>query len=368
MGIRSILQHITVAPRVARMRAAAWGAAFAITLGLVAGHARAAPVTSIGSPLYEWVWEEVRSNGQGGTLSERFAVGPFFQVGGELDQGYQLPPPPPLSSTLTHLKVFANSTATTFWTEAVGPGTGLFPPLDVAVGGNARLGIYQTFRKDEADATLSFTISALTIRAFALGVPGTEGLTGVLGFTVNVYDNTSGVPLDVLPVLDQFTHVTSLTGTRGDWTIENLGPLNVDFIDGTSETTTGASVALLAPFTRGLNLSQVPVGEEFLLVYQMFATAIDTEQADSRIQAFGRDPLTPGSGTSFSFTGLTPTNQGFVPGAATAVPEPASLVLFALGGLGLVAMGAMRRHWRHRKGKRCQEPLAAIAWLQHHSQ
>ena len=85
---------------------------------------------------------------------------------------------------------------------------------------------------------------------------------------------------------------TKLSGLGLDWSLENSGPLNVDFINGTGRNTARDGCPR-PPFTHPLDFSSVPVGGIVSLEYEMLTTAIDTVQFDSRIQAFARDPLDP---------------------------------------------------------------------------
>jgi len=82
--------------------------------------------------------------------------------------------------------------------------------------------------------------------------------------------------------------------------------------------------------------------------YTIVAEAIDTEQFDSRISAYGRDPLDPGVGSFFEFTGIVPIS----------VPEP-DLGSLRLAGLASLHGVALRRAARNRRRAHVRAPAGA---------
>jgi hypothetical protein len=77
------------------------------------------------------------------------------------------------------------------------------------------------------------------------------------------------------------------------------------------------------------------VGQEFTLRYTAAAYALDTAQVDTGGTATFKDPLNPGAGTYFEYTGLTPTDNP--------VPEPGGPLLLVAGLGVLLSVRVTRR-------------------------
>jgi hypothetical protein len=300
--------------------------------------AMAAPTTHIGEPIFAWKFWEIESDGLGDTLEPIEAVNRLRQ-GGTLDESFRLTPGP---VSTPHARVFSDAGAITFWTEVTSPNTSLFPPKHTVIGGKAELSILQTYRKDEADGSIKFTINSLMLRGLELGGPSSNvGLEGEVSFSMRAYDVTDDRP--PFEVIDRFDSLTRLSGRGLDWDMDNTGPLAVDVVRG-SLSGPSATIGLLSPYSRAIDLSAIPVGGVFTVEFTTITSAFDTVQFDSRMQAFGRDPLAPASGSFFEIEGLTPMNVGL----PTAVPEPETYALMLAG----LALLAARRHGGGRAARR----------------
>jgi hypothetical protein len=274
-------------------------------------------------PLYEWSFEKFLSNGVGGvTLPPEAAEPPGEQFGGELSESAFLG-----FSGTPNMEVYSNADGTTFWASARAP-LGNPELLDVPLGARSTLTLTQTFQVEEPGATLSFTISQIALDAFepGQGPPGRDGLSAYLSFDVIALDQ-AGDPFFY------FLDETSLTGEGGAWDLDDLsGPLVTQIVLG-GENLSSLNARLAAPFTQAIDLSSLHVRDIFTVRYTIVAEAIDTEQYESRIAAYARDPLNPGNGSFFEYSGLTP---------IASVPEPGTLLLL-LGGLGGLASFRTRR-------------------------
>lgn len=293
------------------------------------GNASAAGVTYIGEPIFQYRFTEIESDGLGG-LHDEFEVVRRVQFGGAVDQSYSLT----RYSADPHERVYSDAGAITFWTEVTTPQAGLFPPKHAIIGGTSELTILQTYRKDEPGATIRFTINDILLSGLEFGGPRSNiGLEGRVGFRMLAYDVSNPGPQ--FPVIDRFESLTRLSGRGLDWDLENSGPLALDMtgsLDGPR-----VRIDLLAPYSREIDVSSIEVGGLFTVEFVTSTSAFDTVQFDSRIQAYGRDPLDPARGSFFEIEGLTPMNGG----PPAAVPEPASPAL-------MVAVLAVVACWRGR--------------------
>jgi hypothetical protein len=299
----------------------------ALLLGIASaggGNALAAGTTFIGEPTYEWRFWETESDGLGGTLGPVEVVA-RVQIGDALDEGHRLT----RFATEPHAHVYSNEGAITFWTDITTPNTGLFPRRHVVIGGKSELKILQTYRKDEADATIKFTINEIMLRGLSLGGPTSNvGLEGSVSFAMRAHDISHPGPL--YPVVDRFDSLTRLSGRGLEWDIDNSGPLALDITG--SVFAPRVTIDLAAPYSRAIDVSSIEVGGLFVVEFTTITSAFDTVQFDSRMEAYGRDPIDPLRGSFFEIEGLTPMNVGF----PIAVPEPETYALM-LAGLVLVA-------------------------------
>lgn len=292
-------------------------AASAASLALLAPltERAAATPTPILDPAYEWSFEQYLSDGVGSVSPAVPLELPGEQFGGALGEDAFFP-----FHTRPSMEVYSNAAGTTFWSYARSPG-GSPDLIGTPLGARSTLTLTQTFQVVDDDATLSFTISEIALDAFdPPGGPGNDGLSAYLSFDVIALDQ-NGDPFFY------FLDETSLTGEGLAWELDDLsGPLVTRIVAG-GETQTSLSARLQAPFTQSIDLSSLHVRDIFSVRYTIVAEAIDTEQFDSRISAFGRDPLDPGIGSFFEHAGLTP--------IGSVVPEPGTAVLLLSGLAGL---------------------------------
>jgi hypothetical protein len=249
------------------------------------------------------------------------AAPPGEQVGGELDETFFFVP-----TTIPHMEVFSNAEGTTFWADARSP-FGSADLIGTPLGSRVTFTLTQTFQVVEDAPTLSFTITEVALDAFdPPGGPGNDGLSAYLSFDVTATDQQGDL-------FFFFLDETELTGEGLAWDLDDLsGPLTTQIVQG-GEDQASIGARLTAPFTQPIDLSALHVRDIFSVRYTILAEAIDTEQFDSRISARARDPLDPGTGSFFEFTGLQP---------IAAVPEPDGDALL-LGGLAALALLAGRR-------------------------
>lgn len=298
-------------------------AASAASFVLLAPLSRAAAIpTPILDPSYEWSFEQYLSDGLGSVSPAVPLEPPGEQFGGALGEDAFFP-----FHSRPSMEVYSNAAGTTFWNYARSPG-GSPDLIGTPLGARSTLTLTQTFQVVDDDATLSFTISELAFDALdPPGGPGNDGLSAYLSFDVIALDQ-NGDPFFY------FLDETSLEGEGLAWEVDDLsGPLVTQIVAG-GENQASISVRLQAPFSQSIDLSSLHVRDIFSVRYTILAEAIDTEQFDSRISAFGRDPLDPGVGSFFEYSGLAP--------IASTVPEPGTAVLL-LGGLAGLARSRFGR-------------------------
>lgn len=260
----------------------------------------------IGDPIYDWSLYRYLSNGAGGFTGPEL-VDSGEQTGGALSEGILLS-----GAGDPHAEVFSSEGAVDFWARARSP----HPPdtdLGQPIGARAELSVSQVFRKDAADATLSFSIPGSEIGAFHFG-PENEGLTGIV-----VHSLEAG---DFFAFFDE----ARLSGVSGDWTFTSGGTLPWEITSGGLDQG-GVTVALPEPYERDIDLSSVLVGEEFAVTYHIIAEAVDTSQVKSSIRASAFEPSDETDGVSFAFDGVTPIGA----------PEPGGPLLLAIGAAALSA-------------------------------
>jgi hypothetical protein len=232
----------------------------------------------------------------------------------------------------------------TFWASVDTPSN--FRKPNTWVGGSSEVFVTQSFTKDSPDATLNFTY---TWARAVVGVHPEFGPGCPLGdrfcqsaeliSTVNLYDADSLV----WSRLDSAT-AASTNDPRGfsAFTVGDFPWLiSEDVSQFTGTGGLGIDVRLDGPVTRAIDLSGIDLNEEFTVQYQLFVSAYDRgSNLGLRRTAFvyGQDPTSGGTGVSFDFTGLTPTNRPYIPAA---VPLPATWMLMA-GGLAMLSRWSRR--------------------------
>lgn len=212
-------------------------------------------------------------------------------------------------------------------------------------GSEAQVLINQSFRKDAEDATLSYTYTFARVAGFFDVEGGTSCKPGTAPYClqaglisiVDVQRKGSGESVD-----SQFNKMLMWSSPTGfdhvadgsaawPWEVSERG------IQGYYE-----FVAQLSqPATGSLDLSGIAVGEEFEVLYTLWAYAVDaTPDAPGRArtaEAFARDPLGGDTGVRWDLTGLTPT------GSPTPIPEPQTWAML-LAGLTIVGCFMKRRY------------------------
>ncbi|MEM9586227.1 MAG: hypothetical protein AAGA03_03010 [Planctomycetota bacterium] len=297
---------------------------FAITC-LASVSAFAAGTTQL-SLSYTVEFAEWESDGSGG--SEMGQAELRTQHGGALNEHYRINPLPPRQTTIDHLNAFSSASAVPFGSIAFAPSAPVEPPAGEKVGGHSQITVAQVFRKDEVDATFSYQITAADLAV--AGIPGgptaNDGLESYLKFSTIVFSNDQ---LMVAPPIYQASQQAMLFGHSQDYILDSYATINGQQQAFEVELHSGgldqnfASASLTQPYSGVVDLDSVPVGSNFTVVSTVLARSIDHIQFDSRASTFGRDPLDPNTGMTWSFNGLTPI-------AASAVPEPSSLSICLL--------------------------------------
>jgi hypothetical protein len=222
------------------------------------------------------------------------------------------------------------------------------------IGGESLVRIYQSYTKDSEDASLTFTYTNARTSVYAhveFGPQCSQGgdayclRAGMVSF-VRLVDGAG----DILWADAHQQHVWSMgiLGLADQWgsSIQDghtVWPLVIE------ESGVGGlleySLHLSAPATTTIDLSDVAVGEEFTVVYELYAYALDTSADASLVRganSFSKDPLGGDTGVRFDLVGLTPTNNPSV--LPTPVPEPATVWILGAGLLvTLVWLGRARK-------------------------
>jgi hypothetical protein len=295
----------------------------------------------IGDPRYDYRFIGYFSDGQGG--AEQDPNGPLVSVSQDGGVVHDMLEFGNFQDGLPEMEVFSNQGARTFWIASEAPHTLPGPILGDPVGSRTQLSISQSFRKDEADASLSFTVTKAKLRGLDPSPAGdAPHVEAFLILQVSILDQLGHLQ-DTFIEYDELRGQGRANGGPGPcdppcWTLYTeqfqlgvaVGGLDQGYVE----------VDLTAPFTHSMDLSDVGVGQEFTFDYTAVAEAHDTAQVDSGGAAIFRDPLDPDSGTYFEFTGLTPTNHPIV------VPEPGRPLLVLAGAAVLGAVRVRRRHPR----------------------
>lgn len=203
------------------------------------------------------------------------------------------------------------------------------------IGSEAQVSIYQSYAKDSADASLTYTYTRADVGAFMSVETGPQCQSG------EPHCLRAGM-ISLVKLYD--TNGTSVGAGFNKALLWSSGsPLWQSQVDGTTawpweteESRAGGFlsyvVGLSGPVTTPIDLSDIGVGEEFTVVYTLYAYSLDTS-ADAGLfraaEVFARDPLGGATGVSFDLAGLTPTNNPSVRPAA--VPLPGAAWLFGSG-------------------------------------
>ncbi|HSJ99480.1 MAG TPA: hypothetical protein VLC53_20555 [Myxococcota bacterium] len=305
-------------------RGPSWGAgALAAGLLLGAGPAAAAGM-DIGNPSFRWQFRQYLSTGVGGITAPPEFVAGSSQFGGALHETADVN-----LNSFDELEIFSNAGATTFWSQGRSPFGD--PELNgVPLGVNSEFTLEQSFRKDEPDGSLSFTITQVRLEGSdPIGIRDNDGLWAYLA--LYIVADQGGAPFF------SFANAERLGGAGGAWEYTHvIGPLAPEITSG-GESESGIRIELPEPYVGEVDLSSVGEDEEFTLRYVISLDAVDTAQIDSYVAAYLRDPLEPTDGAFFEFTGLTPTDDP-VP-----APEPGRAAQLAAAALALGATAHRRR-------------------------
>jgi len=300
----------------------------------------------IGSPHYEYEFHAFKASGGGGWATTPSDLYPA-QNGGVVSFEEEIEQ---FTDNVPDREVFAGLGALPFGVAVTTLSTLPDPPSGTPVGTDGSLEISQSFRKDRADASLSFTITEAKLVGLDSSPAG-----DILSVDVGLLVEVEAYFVDPFNPFTSLLLEATLNGLgRANpgpglcsppcWALDTDGlPLAVS-VGGLDQGY--VEIGLTAPLTRQVEISDVPVGAEFTLVYYAYAWAVDTAQVDTGGSARFRDPLNPDSGTYFEFSGLTPTDNPVL------APEPGRPALLLAGAAILLALRSARRRRPH-------EPLLA---------
>jgi hypothetical protein len=313
---------------------------------LAAGRADAA---AIGTPVIDLRIWGVTSAEDSTTLTGPGLHGPLLEFATELDlQNGGVVRQAQIGNASNGDPVYAEAgiadDGDTFWVLADTPNHYQNANRDF-IGSESRIVIYQSYTKDSDDASLTYTYTRAQVGAFIDAEYGPQCQTGEphclragMISLVEVYDaagNAIGAGFDKALMWSSGAPLWGSVvdgGTAWPWLVEESGVGGV----------LNYSVRLSQAVTNEVDLGAVSVGQEFTVVYTLWAYAVDTS-ADAGLfrtaEAFARDPLGGTTGVSFALAGLTPTNNP----AVLPVPEPAGALLLAAVGAGVGAARCGRR-------------------------
>ncbi len=300
-----------------------------LALPAAPAHAAIADGLDIGNPWLEYTFTTTLGNGEQGVEQ------PPTQVGGAIDKASD---PEPIPMNMPEMAAAINEGAKTFWVQALSPQANPDPGPVNPVRYASRIFITQSFRKDEADATLDYVMSAAHVIGLDPSAAG-DGLgpSGFLSFSLDATRHGG-------PVVEDFFHAAGFAGITGLGHAWRPDPAPAGTGSIPLEVTAGAfnqsylELKLLQPYRIEVDLSDIELMEGFTIRYELKAECGDTKQLDTGCDVYARDPLEPGSGNAFYYTGLTPTDDPIV------VPEPGRTALLLTGGAVLLGLrGASRR-------------------------
>jgi hypothetical protein len=180
------------------------------------------------------------------------------------------------------------------------------------------------FSKDSADATFEFNITNAVLSLGDFGGFTSGDLSARFDFTVFLGPDTP---------FQQTAEIAGLGGTTLDETfhvVENSGPMagfytETGFGDNIHEAT-----LLFDPFAGSVDLSGIPVGDTFSVIYELIMEARGIGGETYATARFSDPAEFGGGGISTTISGLTP--------IIGAVPVPPALLLFGSGLLGLLGV------------------------------
>ncbi len=269
---------------------------------------------------------------------------PIIRDGGRLNATERFPDSHfdrPPNDGLNVGRIFSSPSGVTYGVEVQSPAGSLENVADPVreIGNKAELTQFQNFRKDGDDATLRYTVTAADIEAVDENQAGFEfpdrpvecpaqdatcqfTMEGEVALTVSAY--LTDVPPEQQQLFYHASGGAKLTGFQGSFLPEiyvdpsSTGPFweEIDFdFDPNAEPLgdlPGSFAFLRLGFilTFDIDISSVPVGEEFTLEVNTFARTYDRRVANfdtrrgSTVFAYLRDPLEVG-GSQLQTTGLT---------------------------------------------------------------
>lgn len=345
----------------------------ASALLLAAGSVLCAPrpvlaqANALGSPLYHLrMYEHTRDFNEGGGSGIRVVDPNTYVPEGLFEPFYdgavlrpdELQLRHPLGRSIfgheTYIELFATNQGKTFWAEALSPTRG-GPARDV-VGGQGDIGIYQTYIKQTDEARLTYSFNGGALELWNYGASNVGQLEAAVAFEVRVERLVPGG----LPETLWFDYqVASMTLDYNDPADKDDDRFKAEVYRVPGVTATGplwpwvcvscdvgrgygeAFTLLERIYTQPIDLSSLEVNEEFQVVFELRAKAVDLMQGETFARAFARDPVSS-SGLGFELEGLLPTNR---PTVSAPIPEPATWTIVAAG-LGILAAAAGFRRRR----------------------
>jgi PEP-CTERM motif len=324
---------------------------FLIMTAATAAQAAGDAVNTMGAPYYDAHYETF--NPRGDPLDSDFVTSvesTSGSIGVQTVSGSLWNSQPALQQAVV------TNDGTTYWTRASGPVLNSPPTMQTAVGGVATVTVAQSFTKTSDAAQLRFTYTGGLLQAFrdAERRPDcgpVDCMSADLLWTVTVWRNDLPDHMPPLKVEGSWASLSTENGifrfssghdAIGGNPVNALWAWDCDRCDLPAQGL--AEARLQAPFTGIVDLSGIPfdprlaVQPEFTVVFSLQASAY------SRVEwvgatAWARDPLDLGNDAGIGLTvlDLQPTNNPI-----SAVPEPTSALMLALGLAGLVG-------WRNRR-------------------
>jgi uncharacterized delta-60 repeat protein len=337
------------------------------------------PPLTRGAPVRVWSIRELRGDALtevevatdtqiGGGFEEVFDFGPaFFDSAIVFDDGTEEPP-----DGIASGDVSSSADGNTYWVGAEAP-LGNARIAEEPIGGKARLVQYQTFVKNAADASYSFTLTAAFVEVYDGNSVLARGcslerspevicdlIKAEIHLDVQAFTADAGKPQVIFFRAAGTAHIN---GSEGRWTFgadtdsvsripfwdlleeeeaaDATESAHFDvFLENFNGPDGNVMLDLREPHTYFVNLASVPVGGSFTVKVIAHATAYDRAavavngigtEFETAAHAWLRDPLTIG-GTTVTTTGLTaidtqqppvdPVDVPVSPAACTPGPGP----------------------------------------------